>query len=78
MVSIAECVRLLISDPSSPQPSGEGDWEHLEGEESQRRATFANSRDGGSAESSPVFLRRETVGEDSLAESDRMKVQTCC
>jgi hypothetical protein len=54
-------------------PSGEGDWEHLGGEESQRRATFANSRDGGSAESSPVFLRRETVGEDSLAESDRMK-----
>ncbi|CAI8024340.1 Arf-GAP with coiled-coil, ANK repeat and PH domain-containing protein 2 [Geodia barretti] len=57
----------------SSVPSGEGDWEHLGGEEGQRRATFTNSRDGGSADSSPVFPRRETVGEDVLTESERMK-----
>ena len=74
MVSLSSRVCLCVSASPSSQLSGEGDWEH--GEESVRRATFTNSREGGSAGNSPVLVRRETVGEDILTESDRMKVFT--
>lgn len=77
VVSVSDCLRSLSTEHVCLQQSGEGDWEH--GEDNQRRATFAHSGDGGhssSATNSPVFLRRETVGQDVLSDNDRIKVDT--